>query len=66
MSKLTPSQRTIIDLSYGLNGNQPLSLIEIGYKVDMSREGVRQSRNKALKILKNLLKSSGLKLDVIN
>lgn len=66
MSKLSVNQRIIINLSYGLDGEQPLSLVEIGEKVDMSREGVRQMRNKALRILKLALKSSGAKMDMFN
>lgn len=66
MAKLSVNQRIIINLSYGLDGEQPLSLVEIGEKVDMSREGVRQMRNKALRILKLALKSSGAKMDMFN
>lgn len=66
MSKLSVNQRTVITLSYGLDGEQPLSLIEIGEKVDMSREGVRQMRNKALKVLNRCLKSNGIKIDAFN
>lgn len=63
MSKLTWAQKLIIIHTYGLNGEQPLNLIEIGEIVGMSREGVRQTRNKALKLLKNNLKLRGIKID---
>ena len=66
MAKLTMNQRTVITLSYGLDGEQPLSLVEIGEKVEMSREGVRQMRNKALKILNRCLRTSGIKSDMFN
>jgi DNA-directed RNA polymerase sigma subunit (sigma70/sigma32) len=46
-----------------LDGEQTLTLIEIGEKVGMSREGVRQTRNKALRLLKNNLKLRGIKID---
>lgn len=64
MSKLNDKQREVINLSYGLNGNEPLSLVEIGDKIDMSREGVRQVREKALKIMKVTIKKHGIKSEL--
>jgi RNA polymerase primary sigma factor len=63
MSKLSWAQRLIINHTFGLDGEQTLTLIEIGEKVGMSREGVRQTRNKALRLLKNNLKLRGIKID---
>lgn len=66
LSILTNKQREIIVLTYGLGGEEPLSLIEIGERVEMSREGVRQLRKKALKILKINMTRNGVKIEMFN
>jgi RNA polymerase primary sigma factor len=66
LSVLTNTQREIITLTYGLGGQEPLSLIEIGERVLMSREGVRQLRKKALKTLKINMTRKGIKLEMFN
>jgi RNA polymerase primary sigma factor len=66
LSSLTSRQREIITLTYGLDGQEPLSLIEIGERVEMSREGVRQLRKKALKILKINMTRNGVKIEMFN
>jgi RNA polymerase primary sigma factor len=66
LSILTNKQREIIALTYGLGGEEPLSLIEIGERVEMSREGVRQLRKKALKILKINMTRNGVKIEMFN
>ena len=64
MNKLSDKQRQIIFYSYGLGGGEPLSLIEIGDKMEMSREGVRQVREKALKLLRINIRTAGLKSEL--
>jgi RNA polymerase primary sigma factor len=64
MAKLSVKERVVIQLSYGLDNNEPLTLIEIGQKLQMSREGVRQVREKALKILSKGIKRSGIKSEL--
>ena len=64
MNKLSDKQRQIIFYSYGLGGGEPLSLIEIGDKMEMSREGVRQVREKALKLLRINIRKAGLKSEL--
>lgn len=64
MEPLNGKQKEIIELTYGLNGEEPLSLIEIGERVDMSREGVRQLRKKALKIMKTNMNRRGIKMEM--
>ena len=66
MSALSSKQRLVITLSYGLDGQEPLSLIEIGERVEMSREGVRQLRQKSLKLLKISMRRQGIKLDMFS
>jgi RNA polymerase primary sigma factor len=50
--KLSPRERYIINLRYGLNGNESKSLSEIGELIGVTRERVRQLENRALKKLK--------------
>lgn len=50
--KLSPRERYIITLRYGLNGNESKSLSEIGELIGVTRERVRQLENRALKKLK--------------
>jgi RNA polymerase primary sigma factor len=64
LEPLNIKQKEIIELTYGLNGEEPLSLIEIGERVDMSREGVRQVRKKALKIMKINMNRRGIKMEM--
>jgi RNA polymerase primary sigma factor len=64
INKLSEKQKQVIYFSYGLEGGEPLSLVEIGEKMDMSREGVRQVREKALKILRISIRKSGIKSEL--
>lgn len=52
ISKLSPRERYIVILRYGLNGNEPKSLSEIGDLIGVTRERVRQLESRALKKLK--------------
>lgn len=53
-SKINPREKQVIELSYGLTGRQPMTLQEIGEILDLTREAVRQIKNKALlKLQKN-------------
>ncbi|HAN78039.1 MAG TPA: RNA polymerase subunit sigma [Bacteroidales bacterium] len=61
LSVLTEREADIIRLFYGLNGNTPFSLEEIGEKFDLTRERVRQIREKAIKKLKSFAISRNLK-----
>ncbi|MDZ4844512.1 MAG: RNA polymerase sigma factor RpoD/SigA [Chitinophagales bacterium] len=61
LSSLGDKDAEILKLSFGLNGNYPMSLEDIGVKLDMSKERVRQLREKALKKLRHSTKSKRLK-----
>lgn len=52
LAELTPRERTILELRYGLKDGNPRSLAEIGKIYDLSRERVRQIEQKALQSLK--------------
>ena len=49
---LTDREADVVRLSFGLNGNAVFSLEEIGEKFDLTRERVRQIKEKALRRLK--------------
>ena len=58
---LPPREATIIRLYYGLDGKHPYTLEEIGEEVDLTRERVRQIKEKAIKRLKQATRCKGLK-----
>jgi RNA polymerase primary sigma factor len=65
MDKLDEKQKEIIILSFGLYNQEPLTLIEIGERVNANRESVRQSKQKALKIMAKNMKKRGIKLEML-
>ncbi len=60
LATLTERERDIIKLSFGI-GTEPISLEEIGERYGLTRERVRQIREKALKKLRNTSRSKILK-----
>lgn len=55
MTQLTPRQRAVLSLRFGLNGVEDGSLEQAGKALGLSRERVRQLENKALKKLRELV-----------
>jgi RNA polymerase primary sigma factor len=55
LHKLTPRERTVIELTYGLTGDLEYSPIEIAPVIKLSAERAKQIRNKALKKLKSII-----------
>jgi RNA polymerase primary sigma factor len=53
LSTLAPREADIIRLYFGLNGNHPHTLEEIGEEFNLTRERVRQIKEKAIKRLKH-------------
>ncbi|MCW6034699.1 RNA polymerase sigma factor, RpoD/SigA family [Spirulina subsalsa FACHB-351] len=52
MGDLTPQQREVLTLRYGLRDGQPLTLAKIGTHLNISRERVRQLEREALNKLR--------------
>ena len=48
LSQLNERERKIIELRFGLAGQEPLTLAEIGRQINVSRERVRQLESKAI------------------
>ncbi len=61
LSMLTYREANIIKLYFGLNGKYPLTLEEIGEKFNLTRERVRQIKEKAIKKLKSTTRNKTLK-----
>jgi RNA polymerase primary sigma factor len=65
LGKLKERDKLIIKLCYGLSEHKPLTLQEIGDMVGISREMVRQIRDKSLIRLKNIIQKKNLNLSDI-
>ena len=50
---LTERERYVVERYYGLNGKAELTLDEIGTDLELTRERVRQIREKAMRRLKS-------------
>ena len=61
LATLTDREREIIVLFFGLSSNHPLSLEEIGEQFNLTRERVRQIKDKALQRLRHTSRSKILK-----
>jgi RNA polymerase primary sigma factor len=61
ISTLTSREADVLRLYFGLNNSLPLSLDEIAIKYDLTRERVRQIKEKAIKRLKQASRSKQLK-----
>ncbi|HID32408.1 MAG TPA: sigma-70 family RNA polymerase sigma factor [bacterium (Candidatus Stahlbacteria)] len=59
LRKLTKIEAVIIRRNYGLDGDEPESMERIGKRLKISRERVRQIRNRALNKLRSYLKTKG-------
>jgi RNA polymerase primary sigma factor len=61
LSTLTEKERDVINLYYGIGMNHGLTLEEIGAKFNLTRERVRQIKEKAIRRLKHTARSRLLK-----
>ena len=57
LETLTPREGDVIKLYFGLNAQHPMSLEEIGETFDLTRERVRQIKEKAIRRLKHTSRS---------
>jgi RNA polymerase primary sigma factor len=61
LATLTDRERDVVKLFYGIGYNHEYTLEEIGDKFDLTRERVRQIKEKAIKRLKHSSRSKLLK-----
>lgn len=61
LSTLTQREADVIALYFGLNGEHALTLEEIGEKFNLTRERVRQIKEKAIRRLRHTSRSKALK-----
>jgi RNA polymerase primary sigma factor len=61
LSTLTSREGEVIRLYFGLSGKHPLTLEEIGDRFDLTRERVRQIKEKAIRRMKHTSRSKMLK-----
>lgn len=51
LSTLKPRNKKIMEMLFGLNGYQPMTLQEVGNEIGLTREMVRQIKGKSLKLM---------------
>jgi RNA polymerase primary sigma factor len=61
LSMLSYRERRVLELRYGLNGEQPCTLDEVGRAFQVTRERIRQIENQGLKKLRALADSQKLR-----
>ena len=64
LEKLSYRERRVLELRYGLGGEHPRTLAEVGRTFNVTRERIRQIENQALKKLRNLREAQILRDDV--
>lgn len=61
LDTLTAREAEVINLYFGLNGEKPLTLEEIGARFSLTRERVRQIKEKAIRRLRHASRSRSLR-----
>jgi RNA polymerase primary sigma factor len=61
LSVLTPRQNEVLQLFFGINKSNPMSLEDIGEKFDLTRERVRQIKDKAIIKLRSTTRNKSLR-----
>ena len=59
---LTPREKAIITMRFGLDGKEPMTLEEIGEVYELTRERIRQIEAKALRKLRHPSRAKTLKI----
>ena len=62
MSTLEEREKIVLIKRYGLEDNEPMTLDELGNELGLSRERIRQNEEKALRKLRNPIRSEQLKV----
>ena len=64
LENLSYRERRVLELRYGLGGEYPRTLGEVGHTFNVTRERIRQIENQSLKKLQNLAEAQQLRDDV--
>ena len=66
LEQLTEKQRAVVELRFGLHDKEAATLEDVGTKLGVTRERVRQIQIEALKRLRRILKREGFSLDALS
>ena len=61
LASLAPRERRVLELRYGLDGQHPRTLDEVGRTFNVTRERIRQIENQSLKKLRALAEAAKLR-----
>jgi RNA polymerase primary sigma factor len=61
LGSLSPRERAVLELRYGLDGQQPRTLDEVGRTFNVTRERIRQIEHQSLKKLRALAEARNVK-----
>jgi RNA polymerase primary sigma factor len=61
LNVLPAREREVLELRYGLNGHEPLTLEEVGHAFGVTRERIRQIENSTLQKLQVLPEAQSLR-----
>jgi len=64
LENLSYRERRVVELRYGIGGQHPRTLTEVGRTFNLTRERVRQIENQSLKKLQNLREAQKLRDDI--
>lgn len=65
LSQLSDKQRKVVESRFGINGQEAATLEEVGMRIGVTRERVRQIQVEALKRLRKILENQGISADTI-
>lgn len=65
LANLTEREREILSRRYGLSGDEPQTLQDIGLDCNLTRERVRQIQRIALAKIRNLMENSGIGFEAV-
>ena len=57
---VTPREKLILEMRFGLNGKEPMTLEQVGRHMNLTRERIRQIQDRAMKKLKPALTKTGI------
>ena len=60
LGRLAPREREVLELRFGISADEPMTLEDVGQKLGLSRERIRQIEKKAKKKLQRLARSRKL------